>query len=112
MATDTETLEARDSSWEGEYLWERGTSSYPARRGEPEADSPVRTPFQRDRDRIVHSKAIRRLKPNAQVSVAPEGDHYLTRVARTLEACFISRTVARARGLNEDLAEAIGLGHD
>ena len=80
--------------------------------GEPEPDSPVRTPFQRDRDRIVHSKAFRRLKHKTQVFVAPEGDHYRTRLTHTLEACGIARTVARALGLNEDLTEAIGLGHD
>src|SRR6476661_7593291 len=72
----------------------------------------VRTPFQRDRDRIVHSKAFRRLKHKTQVFVAPEGDHYRTRLTHTLEATMISRTVARALGLNEDLVEAIGLGHD
>jgi len=88
------------------------TPSYPASRERPEPDSPHRTPFQRDRDRIVHSKAFRRLKHKTQVFVAPEGDHYRTRLTHTLEACFISRTVSRALGLNEDLTEAIGLGHD
>jgi dGTPase len=112
MATDTQTFEGRVRSWEAEYLWDLATPSYPAQRREPEADSPVRTPFQRDRDRIVHSKAFRRLKHKTQVFVAPEGDHYRTRLTHTLEACFISRTVARALGLNEDLTEAIGLGHD
>ncbi|MGH2957175.1 MAG: deoxyguanosinetriphosphate triphosphohydrolase [Solirubrobacterales bacterium] len=112
MTTGTESLEDRVRSWEGEYLWERATPSYPAQRRVPEPDSPVRTPFQRDRDRIVHSKAFRRLKHKTQVFVAPEGDHYRTRLTHTLEACFISRTVARALGLNEDLTEAIGLGHD
>src|SRR5436190_3319083 len=112
MTTHTETLEERVRSWEAEYLWEPATPSYPARRREPEADSPVRTPFQRDRDRIVHSKAFRRLKHKTQVFVAPEGDHYRTRLTHTLETCFIARTVARALGLNEDLTEAIGLGHD
>ena len=113
MATEaTETLEARVRSWEAEYLWERATRSYPALRARPEPDSPVRTPFQRDRDRIVHSKAFRRLKHKTQVFVAPEGDHYRTRLTHTLEACIISRTVARALGLNEDLTEAVGLGHD
>ena len=77
-----------------------------------EPDSPLRTPFQRDRDRIVHSKAFRRLKHKTQVFIAPEGDHYRTRLTHTLEACGIARTVARALGLNEDLTEAIGLGHD
>ena len=72
----------------------------------------MRTPFQRDRDRIVHSKAFRRLKHKTQVFIAPEGDHYRTRLTHTLETCCIARTVARALGLNEDLTEAIGLGHD
>ena len=106
------TLEERVRAWEDEYLWDRATPSYPAIRREPEEDSPVRTPFQRDRDRIVHSKAFRRLKHKTQVFIAPEGDHYRTRLTHTLEACGISRTVARALGLNEDLTEAIGLGHD
>jgi dGTPase len=88
------------------------TRSYPARRDEPEPDSDHRTPFQRDRDRIVHSKAFRRLKHKTQVFLAPEGDHYRTRLTHTLEACGIARNVARALGLNEDLTEAIGLGHD
>jgi dGTPase len=102
----------RVRAWEREYLWERATPSYPAERREAEPDSPVRTPFQRDRDRIVHSKAFRRLKYKTQVFIAPEGDHYRTRLTHTLEACGISRTVARALGLNEDLTEAVGLGHD
>jgi len=72
----------------------------------------VRTPFQRDRDRIVHSKAFRRLKHKTQVFISPEGDHYRTRLTHTLETCMIARTVARALGLNEDLTEAIALGHD
>src|SRR4051794_37916000 len=88
------------------------TRSYPALRAVEEPDSPLRTPFQRDRDRIVHSKAFRRLKHKTQVFIAPEGDHYRTRLTHTLEASGISRTVARALGLNEDLTEAIGLGHD
>ena len=112
MTTGTASLEDRVRAWEAEYLWDRATPSYPANRARPEPDSPVRTPFQRDRDRIVHSKAFRRLKHKTQVFVAPEGDHYRTRLTHTLEACFISRTVARALGLNEDLTEAIGLGHD
>jgi dGTPase len=88
------------------------TPSYPARRLREEPDSDHRTPFQRDRDRIVHSKAFRRLKHKTQVFIAPEGDHYRTRLTHTLETCGIARTVARALGLNEDLTEAIGLGHD
>jgi dGTPase len=81
-------------------------------RGEPEDESPVRTPFQRDRDRIVHSKPFRRLKGKTQVFIDPEGDHYRTRMTHTLETSAISRVVARALRLNEDLVEAIGLGHD
>ncbi|MBJ7347735.1 MAG: deoxyguanosinetriphosphate triphosphohydrolase [Thermoleophilaceae bacterium] len=86
--------------------------SYPALRQHAEPDSPLRTPFQRDRDRIVHSKAFRRLKHKTQVFIAPEGDHFRTRITHTLETCGVARTVARALGLNEDLTEAIGLGHD
>jgi dGTPase len=86
--------------------------SYPARRARAEEDCSLRTPFQRDRDRIVHCKAFRRLKHKTQVFVAPEGDHYRTRLTHTLEVTQISRTVARALRLNEDLVEAIGLGHD
>jgi dGTPase len=86
--------------------------SYPAKRARPEDDCALRTPFQRDRDRIVHSKAFRRLTHKTQVFVAPRGDHYRTRLTHTLEVTTISRTVARALRLNEDLVEAIGLGHD
>jgi dGTPase len=88
------------------------TPSYPARRAHDEPDCGLRTPFQRDRDRIVHCKAFRRLKHKTQVFVAPSGDHYRTRLTHTLEVTQVSRTVARALALNEDLAEAIGLGHD
>ena len=77
---------------------------------EPECD--IRTPFQRDRDRIMHSKAFRRLKGKTQVFLSPEGDHYRTRLTHTLEVSQIARTVARALRLNEDLTEAIALGHD
>ncbi len=86
--------------------------SYPAHRVRAEEDCGLRTPFQRDRDRIVHCKAFRRLTHKTQVFVAPRGDHYRTRLTHTLEVTTISRTVARALRLNEDLAEAIGLGHD
>jgi dGTPase len=86
--------------------------SYPALRMHPEEDCALRTPFQRDRDRIVHSKSFRRLTHKTQVFVAPRGDHYRTRLTHTLEVTTISRTVARALRLNEDLTEAIGLGHD
>jgi dGTPase len=88
------------------------TRSYPARRAVRETDCGLRTPFQRDRDRIVHCKAFRRLTHKTQVFVAPSGDHYRTRLTHTLEVTQVSRTVARALALNEDLTEAIGLGHD
>ena len=78
----------------------------------PEEECGVRTPFQRDRDRIVHSKPFRRLKGKTQVFIDPTGDHYRTRMTHTLETTAISRVVARALALNEDLTEAIGLGHD
>lgn len=81
-------------------------------RPRPEPDDGVRNPFQRDRDRIIHAKAFRRLMHKTQVFIAPDGDHYRTRLTHTLEMMQISRTVARALGLNEDLAEAIALGHD
>jgi len=77
---------------------------------EPKCD--VRTDFQRDRDRILHSKAFRRLKHKTQVFIAPEGDHYRTRLTHTLEVSQIARTISRALRLNEDLTEAIALGHD
>lgn len=78
----------------------------------PEEECAVRTAFQRDRDRILHSKSFRRLKHKTQVFIAPLGDHYRTRLTHTLEVTQIARTIARALRLNEDLAEAIGLGHD
>ncbi|NLC51236.1 MAG: deoxyguanosinetriphosphate triphosphohydrolase [Firmicutes bacterium] len=77
-----------------------------------EPQCPFRTVFQRDRDRIIHSKAFRRLKHKTQVFIAPEGDHYRTRLTHTLEVSQIARTIARALRLNEDLTEAIALGHD
>lgn len=72
----------------------------------------IRTEYQRDRDRITHSKAFRRLMNKTQVFLSPEGDHYRTRLTHTLEVCQIARTVSRALRLNEDLTEAIALGHD
>lgn len=77
-----------------------------------EEECPIRTCFQRDRDRIIHSKAFRRLKHKTQVFLAPEGDHYRTRLTHTLEVSQIARTISRALFLNEDLTEAIALGHD
>jgi dGTPase len=81
-------------------------------RQHPENHCEIRTDFQRDRDRIIHSKAFRRLKHKTQVFLSPEGDHYRTRLTHTLEVSQISRTIARALQLNEDLTEAIALGHD
>ncbi len=78
----------------------------------PEADDPLRNAYQRDRDRIIHSKAFRRLKHKTQVFIAPEGDHYRTRITHTLEVSGLARTVARALALDEDLVEAIAMGHD
>ncbi len=79
---------------------------------EEPSENDVRTCFQRDTDRIVHSKAFRRLMHKTQVFLQPEGDHYRTRMTHTLEVTRIARTIAQALGLNEDLAEAIGMGHD
>jgi len=78
----------------------------------PEAQCDIRTVFQRDRDRIIHSKAFRRLKDKTQVFLAAQGDHYRTRLTHTLEVSQTARTIAKALGLNEDLVEAIALGHD
>lgn len=78
----------------------------------PEEQCDLRTVFQRDRDRIIHSKSFRRLMHKTQVFLAPEGDHYRTRLTHTLEVSQIARTIARGLGLNEDLTEAISLGHD
>ncbi len=87
--------------------------SYASRgRERPEEPCPLRTEFQRDRDRILHTKAFRRLKHKTQVFIAPQGDHFVTRLTHTLEVAQIARTIARALNLNEDLTEAIALGHD
>jgi dGTPase len=106
------SFEERVRAREERDLSPSAARSYPSVRAVPEQDGGLRTPFQRDRDRIVHCKAFRRLKHKTQVFVAPEGDHFRTRLTHTLEVTGVSRTVARALGLNEDLAEAIGLGHD
>ncbi len=81
-------------------------------RERPEEPCSIRTDYQRDRDRIVHSKAFRRLKHKTHVFLSPEGDHYRTRLTHTMEVAQVSRTIARALALNEDLTEAIALGHD
>lgn len=103
-----EQLEQRERAW----LAPAATFSDRATRPRPETPSAVRTEFQRDRDRIVHSKSFRRLMHKTQVFVAPAGDHYRTRLTHTLEVTQIARTIGRALRLNEDLIEAIGLGHD
>ena len=87
-------------------------SAQSAGRAVPEPPSDIRTEYQRDRDRILHCKAFRRLKHKTQVFIAPLGDHYVTRLTHTLEVSQIARTIARALNLNEDLTEAIALGHD
>ena len=110
--TSIQAFRDRIVAMEDEFLSPLAQRSYPARREVAEDDSPVRTPFQRDRDRIVHCKAFRRLKHKTQVYIAPEGDHYRTRLTHTIETTGIARTVSRALGLNEDLTEAIGVGHD
>jgi dGTPase len=87
-------------------------SSSSAGRPRPEKEGEIRTCFQRDRDRVIHSKAFRRLKHKTQVFLAPRGDHYRTRLTHVLEVSQIARTIARAMRLNEDLTEAIALAHD
>jgi dGTPase len=99
-------------------LYEAGLAEWAQRssasrgRDRPEEPCSLRTEFQRDRDRVVHSKSFRRLKHKTQVFIAPEGDHYRTRLTHTLEVSGIARTAARALRLSEDLAEAVALGHD
>src|SRR5579862_4061463 len=104
-----------DAVRENEERWlsPLAVRSYESRgRANPEEECGLRTPFQRDRDRIVHSKAFRRLRFKTQVFVDPEGDHFRTRLTHTLEAAGIARGVARGLRLNEDLTEAIAVGHD
>jgi dGTPase len=108
-----DAFEARVREQEERWLSPLAVRSYETRgRLRPEDECGVRTPFQRDRDRIVHSKPFRRLKGKTQVFIDPAGDHYRTRMTHTLETTAISRVVARALRLNEDLVESIGLGHD
>lgn len=115
MGDDTapDTIRARTEAFERDMLapWAARSADTKGRvRGARRDD--LRTDFQRDRDRIIHSKAFRRLAHKTQVFLAPEGDHYRTRLTHTLEVAQISRTIARALRLNEDLTEAVALGHD
>jgi dGTPase len=108
-----DSFELRVREHEERWLSALAVRSYETRgRARDEAPCRLRTPFQRDRDRIVHSKAFRRLRNKTQVWIDPAHDHFRTRLTHTLETTGISRGVARALGLNEDLVEAIGLGHD
>ena len=108
-----DSFETRIRELEERSLSPLAVRSYETRgREKPEQPCRLRTPFQRDRDRIVHTKAFRRLAHKTQVFIDPEGDHYRTRLTHTLETTGISRGVARALDLNVELTEAIGLGHD
>lgn len=106
MRKDTELFEKN-------YLSPYACKSYESKGREVfEEDCDLRTPFQRDRDRIIYCKSFRRLKHKTQVFLSPEGDHYRTRLTHTLEVSQIARTIARSLRLNEDLTEAIAMGHD
>ena len=109
MSTIREDLEAR----EREFLALQAAKSADTKgRRRPEPDDPIRPAFQRDRDRVIHSKAFRRLKHKTQVFFAPTGDHYRTRLTHTLEVSQIARSIAKVLRLHEELTEAIALGHD
>lgn len=106
-------IRERYEQFEVDYLSEYAAKSkFSKGREVSEEKCDIRTEYQRDRDRIIHSKAFRRLKHKTQVFLSPEGDHYRTRLTHTLEVSQISRTIARSLNLNEDLTEAIALGHD
>ena len=107
--TIRETMELRERELLSPYAAFSGSSSG---RSRPEEECDVRTCYQRDRDRILHCKAFRRLADKTQVFLAPQGDHYRNRLTHTLEVSQIARTIAKALRLNEDLVEAIALGHD
>ena len=107
------TIREQFEQEERSRLSDRAAKSVYSKGRERQVDAcPMRTDFQRDRDRIIHCKAFRRLKYKTQVFLSPEGDHYRTRLTHTLEVAQIARTIARCLRLNEDLAEAIALGHD
>ena len=107
------TIREKQEQWEAQYLSSYAALSKNSRgrdRYEPQCD--IRPVYQRDRDRILHSKSFRRLKHKTQVFLTPQGDHYRTRLTHTLEVSQNARTIAKALRLNEDLVEAIALGHD
>lgn len=107
------TVRERLEQLEYQILAPYATKSAESRgRPTPEPPDPVRTAFQRDRDRVIHSKAFRRLKHKTQVFLDPNEDHYRTRLTHTLEVAQIARTISRALRLNEDLTEAVALAHD
>lgn len=113
MSSFESTVRGRIERMEREVLSPRAALAADTRgRERTEEPCSIRTDYQRDRDRIIHCKAFRRLKHKTQVFLAPEGDHYRTRLTHTMEVAQISRTIARALTLNEDLTEAIALGHD
>ncbi len=112
VAIESDTVRTRLETREESWLAPAATRSRDARRPRPEPESAVRTAFQRDRDRILHTKSFRRLMHKTQVFIAPAGDHFRTRLTHTLEVTQIARTIGRALRLNEDLIEAIALGHD
>ena len=107
------TIRENLEQWEKDYLSPYASLSVNSKgRLRPEEQCDIRPVFQRDRDRIIHCKAFRRLKDKTQVFLTPEGDHYRTRLTHTLEVSQTARTIAKALKLNEDLVEAIALGHD
>ena len=109
---EVQNIRERSEKEEEERLSQYAAKSRDAMRERLEEECPIRTKFQRDRDRILHSKPFRRLKHKTQVYIAPSGDHYRTRMTHSLEVSQIGRTIARGLQLNEDLIEAIALGHD
>ena len=112
VRSSSATIRERLERLEAATLAPLATPSREAPRPQPEEPCRLRTNYQRDRDRIIHSKSFRRLKHKTQVFIAPAGDHYRTRLTHTLEVTQIARTIGRALRLNEDLVEAIALGHD
>ena len=108
MTVREQTQQREEQSLSSKAVLSRRTKG----RERPEEEDPIRTPFQRDRDRIIHCKSFRRLKHKTQVFLEPEGDHYRTRMTHTIEVSRIARTIARGLRLNEDLAEAAAYGHD